>query len=81
MEKFCDFFYYKTFLPNYNLDLRSYGQLFSLFFLIWTSAVYNFKCNAIRKYSSRVLFIFQIENCMVLFTNKQTDKYGDKLKY
>ena len=26
-------FYFKTFWPNYNLDLRSYGQL--LFFLLW----------------------------------------------
>ena len=27
------FFYFETLWPNYNLDLRSYGQLFSLFFL------------------------------------------------
>ena len=30
MEKFCDFFYFKTFQPIYNLDLRSCGQLLSL---------------------------------------------------
>ena len=28
-----DFFYFKIFWPHYNLDLRSYGQLLSLFFL------------------------------------------------
>ena len=27
------FFYFKTFWPNYNLDLRSYRQLLSLFFI------------------------------------------------
>ena len=29
------FFYFRTFCPNYNLDLRSYGQLLSLFFIIY----------------------------------------------
>ena len=28
----CDLFYFKTFFPNYNLDLRYYGQLFYLFY-------------------------------------------------
>ena len=31
MEKFCEFFYFKKFCPNYILDFRSYGQLLSLF--------------------------------------------------
>ena len=31
MEKFCEYIYFKSFWPNYNLDLRSYGQLLSLF--------------------------------------------------
>ena len=31
MEIFFLDFYFKTFWPNYNTDLRSYGQLLSLF--------------------------------------------------
>ena len=41
MEKFCYFFF--TFGPSdlytYNLDLRSYGQLLSLFFLVISGKV------------------------------------------
>ena len=29
------FFYFETTCPKYNLDLRSYGQLFSLFYCIF----------------------------------------------
>ena len=31
MDKFCALFYFKIFLPNYDLDLHSYGQHLSLF--------------------------------------------------
>ena len=34
VDMFCYFFYFKTFCPNNNLYLRSYGQLLSLFYLI-----------------------------------------------
>ena len=32
MEKFSDFLKFKTFLPNDNLDVRSYGHLLTMFF-------------------------------------------------
>ena len=34
-------FYFHTFRPNYNLDLRSYGQLLSLFKVMFNLSLYD----------------------------------------
>ena len=52
MKRFCDLFCFKTFWHKYNLHLRSYGQLISLFYLILTAIL------LIRWYN---LFVYKVD--------------------
>ena len=61
MKKF--FFYFKTLWPHYNLDLRSYGQLLSLF-SIFRNELINFGWEKLLNLFIFFIMILPLWNCL-----------------
>ena len=61
------FFYFKTFRPNYNLDLRSYGQLLSFFQLVLINRVKGISVFISRKLNKKENSVHRYEKNRSLY--------------